>query len=169
MAGAGRRHHRLRRLRPLAVHRRPQDPDDFATAWGGISSLQLGLPAVWTEARRRGHALEDVVRWMSARPGRPRRAWRRKGAIEAGRDADFAVLAPDETFTVDPAALQHRNRVTAVRGQDPARRRQVDLAARRTHRGGRRVHRAEGRLLTRPPDRPPPEPARPTPIRKAAH
>jgi allantoinase len=41
----------------------------------------------------------------------------RKGAIEAGRDADFAVLAPDETFTVDPAALQHRNRVTAYAGR----------------------------------------------------
>ncbi|MGI5048486.1 allantoinase AllB, partial [Streptomyces sp. JAC25] len=39
---------------------------DFASAWGGISSLQLGLPAMWTEARRRGHSLEDVVRWMSA-------------------------------------------------------------------------------------------------------
>ncbi|MGJ5695003.1 allantoinase AllB, partial [Streptomyces pratensis] len=41
---------------------------DFASAWGGISSLQLGLPAMWTEARRRGHSLEDVVRWMSAGP-----------------------------------------------------------------------------------------------------
>jgi allantoinase len=41
----------------------------------------------------------------------------RKGAIEAGRDADFAVLAPDETFTVDPAALQHRNHVTAYAGK----------------------------------------------------
>ena len=40
-----------------------------------------------------------------------------KGAIEAGRDADFAVLAPDETFTVDPAELQHRNRVTAYAGK----------------------------------------------------
>ncbi|MFJ9034410.1 allantoinase AllB [Streptomyces sp. NPDC102274] len=89
---------------------------DFATAWGGISSLQLGLPALWTEARRRGRPLEDVVRWMSTAPaalaGLPR-----KGAIEAGRDADFAVLAPDETFTVDPARLHHRNQVTAYAGR----------------------------------------------------
>ncbi|PIM66168.1 allantoinase, partial [Streptomyces sp. JV178] len=41
--------------------------DDFATAWGGISGLQLSLPAVWTAARGRGHTLEDVVRWMSTR------------------------------------------------------------------------------------------------------
>ncbi|MFD4759480.1 allantoinase AllB [Streptomyces sp. NPDC058439] len=89
---------------------------DFASAWGGISSLQLGLPAIWTEARKRGHSLDDVVRWMSAAPaelaGLPR-----KGAIEAGRDADFAVLATDATFTVDPAELFHRNQVTAYAGK----------------------------------------------------
>ncbi|WP_221359876.1 allantoinase AllB [Streptomyces beigongshangae] len=90
---------------------------DFATAWGGISGLQLGLPAVWTEARGRGHTLEDVVRWMSARTARLAGLDDRKGAIEAGRDADFAVLAPDETFTVDPAALQHRNPITAYAGR----------------------------------------------------
>ncbi|MFC4498019.1 MULTISPECIES: allantoinase AllB [Streptomyces] len=89
---------------------------DFATAWGGISGLQLSLAAVWTEARRRGHGLEDVVRWMSTRTAELV-GLARKGAIEPGRDADFAVLAPDEAFTVDPAALQHRNRVTAYAGR----------------------------------------------------
>ncbi|MFF7788570.1 allantoinase AllB [Streptomyces sp. NPDC007991] len=91
--------------------------DDFATAWGGISGLQLSLAAVWTEARGRGHGLEDVVRWMSARTSQLVGLDHRKGAIAPGRDADFAVLAPDETFTVDPASLQHRNRVTAYAGK----------------------------------------------------
>ncbi|HEY8984975.1 MAG TPA: allantoinase AllB, partial [Streptomyces sp.] len=90
---------------------------DFATAWGGISGLQLSLPAVWTAARARGHSLEDVVRWMSARTAALVGLDGRKGAIAPGHDADFAVLAPDETFTVDPAALQHRNRVTAYAGR----------------------------------------------------
>jgi allantoinase len=89
---------------------------DFANAWGGISSLQLGLPAIWTEARKRGHSLEDVVRWMSAAPA-SLAGLSQKGAIEPGRDADFAVLAPDETFTVDPAELHHRNQVTAYAGK----------------------------------------------------
>ncbi|MCX4904231.1 allantoinase AllB [Streptomyces sp. NBC_00878] len=91
--------------------------DDFATAWGGISGLQLSLSAVWTEARGRGYGLEDVVRWMSSRTARLVGLDDRKGAIAVGHDADFAVLAPDETFTVDPAALQHRNRVTAYAGR----------------------------------------------------
>ncbi|MFI1443970.1 allantoinase AllB [Streptomyces fructofermentans] len=91
--------------------------DDFATAWGGISGLQLSLSAVWTEAGRRGHSLEDVVRWMSSNTARLVGLDDRKGAIAPGLDADFAVLAPDEAFTVDPAALQHRNRVTAYAGR----------------------------------------------------
>ncbi|MGC4966431.1 allantoinase AllB [Streptomyces globisporus] len=89
---------------------------DFATAWGGISSLQLGLPAIWTEARRRGHSLDDVARWMSTAPAELA-GLTRKGAIEAGRDADLAILAPEATFTVDPARLEHRNRVTAYAGK----------------------------------------------------
>lgn len=98
----------------------PCTPDlkvgDFGQAWGGISSLQLGLPAVWTAARQRGHRLEDVVRWMATAPAELV-GLDGKGAIEAGRDADFAVLAPDETFTVDPAGLHHRNQVTAYAGR----------------------------------------------------
>ncbi|MFD4247439.1 allantoinase AllB [Streptomyces sp. NPDC058525] len=89
---------------------------DFATAWGGISSLQLGLPAIWTEARSRGRSLEDVVRWMSSAPA-ALAGLTQKGAIEVGRDADFAVVAPEETFTVDPAELHHRNRITAYAGK----------------------------------------------------
>ncbi|MGW3580032.1 allantoinase AllB [Streptomyces rubiginosohelvolus] len=89
---------------------------DFATAWGGISSLQLGLPAIWTEARRRGHTLDDVARWMSAAPAELA-GLTRKGAIEAGRDADFAILDADAAFTVDPTRLEHRNRVTAYAGK----------------------------------------------------
>ncbi|GHH92886.1 allantoinase AllB [Streptomyces capillispiralis] len=122
---------------------------DFATAWGGISSLQLSLPAVWTEARRRGHGLEDVVRWMSTRTAALVGLDGRKGAIAPGHDADFAVLAPDETFTVDPAALQHRNRVTAYAG------RTLYGVVRSTWLRGRRIvadgafTAPKGRLLTR--------------------
>ena len=53
---------------------------DFAEAWGGIASLQLGLPLVWTEARRRGIPLARVVEWMSAAPAR------RVGLAREGRD-----------------------------------------------------------------------------------
>jgi allantoinase len=90
---------------------------DFAEAWGGVASLQLGLAVVWTEARRRGVPLADVVRWMSAGPA-ALVGLERKGAIAVGKDADLAVFAPEATFVVDPARLHHKNPVTPYAGRD---------------------------------------------------
>jgi allantoinase len=89
---------------------------DFGQAWGGIGSLQIALPVVWTAARERGHDLADVVRWMATAPAQ-RVGLVGKGAIAEGYDADLCVLAPDATFTVDAAALQHRNPVTPYDGR----------------------------------------------------
>jgi len=84
---------------------------DFESAWGGISSLQLGLPLIWTQARARGIGLQHVAAWMSTRPARLA-GLATKGRLAAGFDADFCVLAPDQSFVVDPAALHHRHPAT---------------------------------------------------------
>ncbi len=73
---------------------------DFQQAWGGIASLQLGLAAVWTEARRRGHGLADIAAWMSERPARLAGLAARKGRIAPGLDADLVVWDPDEEHVV---------------------------------------------------------------------
>jgi allantoinase len=116
---------------------------DFGTAWGGIASLQLGLPLIWTEARGRGHSLVDVVRWMAEAPA-ALAGLARKGRIEPGYDADLAVFAPDAAFVVDPLALAHRHPVTPYAG------RALTGEVRDTWLRGRRVG-AEpaGELLTR--------------------
>ncbi|MCK2220767.1 allantoinase AllB [Actinomadura sp. ATCC 31491] len=89
---------------------------DFAAAWGGIASLQLGLAAVWTEAARRGHRLADVARWMAAAPaalaGLPG-----KGAIAPGNDADLVAFDPAADNPVDAARLHHKNPVTPYHGR----------------------------------------------------
>ncbi len=88
---------------------------DFGADWGGIASLQVGLPAVWTGARTRGHPLADVVGWMASVPAR----WvglERKGRIAVGADADLVVFAPEETVHVDARRLAHRNPGTPYDG-----------------------------------------------------
>jgi allantoinase len=92
------------------------DIGDFGVAWGGIASLQLSLPAVWTAARARGHRLVDVVRWMAERPAEVA-GLRRKGHIALGGDADLCLFAPDEAFVVDPARLHHRHPLTPYAGR----------------------------------------------------
>jgi allantoinase len=117
--------------------------DDFAGAWGGIASLQLGLSAVWTAARQRDVPLAEVVDWMSARPA-ALCGLARKGALAPGRDADMCAFAPDDSFVVDAAALRHRNAVSAYDGK------QLTGVVRRTWLRGRPTDgEPAGRLLRR--------------------
>ncbi len=90
---------------------------DFAAAWGGISSLQVGLPAVWTEARRRGHELPRLFEWMSARPAALAGLAARKGGIAPGADADLVVFEPDAEVTVEAAGLHFRHKLSPYLGQ----------------------------------------------------
>lgn len=101
---------------PCTPELKVRDTGDFADAWGGIASLQLGLPVVWTVARERGVPLADVVRWMATAPAR-RVGLAGKGEIAVGADADLCVFAPDESWVVDPSALHHKNPVSPYAGR----------------------------------------------------
>lgn len=101
---------------PSPPERKFTDSGGFDDAWGGISSLQVALPAVWTGARRRGYGLEDLSRWMSLEPARLAGVDDRKGTIEPGRDADFVVWNPDESFEVRAEELEHRHPITPYDG-----------------------------------------------------
>jgi allantoinase len=89
---------------------------DFATAWGGISSLQIRLPATWTGASTRGFGLTDLAGWLAFAPARLAGLDDRKGSIEIGRDADFVVFDPDGETVVRGAELLHRHPITAYEG-----------------------------------------------------
>jgi allantoinase len=130
---------------PSTVELKRLDTGDFGLAWGGVSSLQLSLPVVWTAARARGFTLPDVVRWMCEGPA-DQTGLRTKGRIRVGNDADFCVLAPDEEFVVDVERLHHRNPVTPYAG------RSLHGVVRSTWLRGVRVEvdaPPRGRLLTR--------------------
>lgn len=92
------------------------DTGDFARAWGGISSLQLGLSIVWEGMRARGYALERLAEWMSRGPARMAGLGGRKGAIAPGYDADLVVWSPEADFSVELRELHHRQKLTPYAG-----------------------------------------------------
>jgi allantoinase len=91
---------------------------DFERAWGGVAGLQLALPVTWTEARRRGHGVEQIARWMCEGPARLAGLSHRKGRLSPGFDADLVVWRPEESFTVSPARILHRHKITPYAGDE---------------------------------------------------
>jgi allantoinase len=102
---------------PCPASMKLRDSGDFLAAWGGIASLQLRLPVVWTEARRRGFALRDVTNWLCTNPARQVSLASRKGAIATGCDADLVIWNPEREFVVDATKLEHRHKLTPYNGE----------------------------------------------------
>jgi len=90
---------------------------NFKTAWGGIASLSMALPVMWTDASQRGFTLRDIARWMAEGPAELAGYGSRKGRIAAGCDADFVVFEPEAEFTVTPERLHYRHAVSAYMGE----------------------------------------------------
>jgi allantoinase len=128
----------------------PEDPDgtsgpcggDFATAWGGIASLQVSVAATWTGLRARGHGLERLAALVAERPARLR-GRDRKGRIGPGAHPDLVAVDDQAWFVVDPRRLHHRHAVTPYAG------RRLRGLARRTWLRGVAVQ-ADGDLLGSP-------------------
>ena len=102
---------------PSTVDLKCSGSGDFMRAWGGISSLQLGLSAVWTEASQRGFSLVDLSRLLSAAPAKLVGLEGRKGRIAPGYDADLVFFDPEGTFSVAAAELEHKNKITPYEGR----------------------------------------------------
>jgi allantoinase len=90
---------------------------DFCKAWGGIASLSVALPAIWTAASQRGFDIRAVVRWMCEAPATLAGLDRHKGRIAPGYDADFVIFDPETEFEVTPEKLHFRHPVSPYIGQ----------------------------------------------------
>lgn len=97
---------------PCPPEMKHRDAGDFTQAWGGISSLQLSLPVMWTAMSERGISIPRMAEWMCAAPARIAGLESRKGTIAAGRDADLVIWNPDTKFSVESSALFHRHKTT---------------------------------------------------------
>jgi allantoinase len=123
---------------------------DFSAAWGGIASLQLVLPAVWTEARKRGFTTADLALWLCRNPSWLVGLEERKGTIAPGSDADLVVFDPDSSFTVDPARLFFRHKLTPYEGRLLyGRVEQTYLRGRKVFEGGEFIEGPCGRQISR--------------------
>lgn len=115
------------------------DRGDFFSAWGGISSVGLGLPILWTEQTRRGFNILDVVRWCCVNTAAQVGLDHRKGALRIGMDADIAVLDDEAQWTVMPNTMLFRNKCSPYEGK------QLRGMVKETWLRGRRVYsRAHG-------------------------
>ena len=114
-----------------------RDTGDFISAWGGISSLQLRLPIVWTEARRRSFSVVDLARWLCGAPAALVGLKNRKGTLAAGYDADVVIWNPLKSFRVEGEKLHHRHKLTPYEG------RELSGVVERTFLRGRQIYVAE--------------------------
>jgi allantoinase len=93
-----------------------RDTGRWDQAWGGIASLGLALPVLWTSMCERGIAIDRVGEWMSAAPARLAGLTGQKGALAEGADADIAVFDPDVEWTVTPEDLHFRHKLSPYLG-----------------------------------------------------
>ena len=85
---------------------------NIAKAWGGISCLELSLPAFWTKAREKGFDIEDMARLMSQNVADFLNISHKKGQIKEGMDADIMIWSPETSFVVDQSQMQFRHKIT---------------------------------------------------------
>jgi allantoinase len=90
---------------------------NFQSAWGGIASLSLALPVMWTEANARSFTLCDIAKWMGEGPARLAGCETRKGRLAKGFDADFVVFEPETEFIATEDHLHYRHRVSPYLGE----------------------------------------------------
>lgn len=114
---------------------KPQNVGDFFSAWGGISSVGLGLPILHTAIQTRAahaasqshaahpHAhpslptIVDIVRLTSQSTAAQVGLSHRKGGLRAGLDGDVCVFDDAATWTLEVADMRWRNRCSPWEGR----------------------------------------------------
>ncbi len=94
-----------------------EEAERFDEAWGGIASLSVALPLVWTDCVQRGIPLTQLAEWMSGAPARLAGVQTHVGSIEPGKHANFVAFDTHANFTVTAEALHYRHRISPYMGE----------------------------------------------------
>ena len=85
---------------PCTLQLKNMDVGNIMDAWGGISTLGLGLSLLWTEGCKRGATIADIIKWTSQKTAEHAGLQSFKGKLDVGYDADFIIWDPDAEFEV---------------------------------------------------------------------
>lgn len=102
---------------PCTADLKRLDEGDFFKAWGGVTSLGLGMIMLWEEGRKYGISLTDIVRWCCENTAQQVGLAKSKGHICVGYDADFAIFDPDVAYKIDNSRTFFKNKLTAFSGR----------------------------------------------------
>lgn len=93
----------------------------FFEAWGGVASVGLGLPILWTAIQSldllETITITDIVTWCCENTSKQVGLQHKKGALRAGLDADICVFDDEESSIVEESRLLFRNKVTPYKGK----------------------------------------------------
>jgi allantoinase len=89
---------------PCVSELKNMDEGDIMNAWGGISTLGLGLSLLWTEGKRRGVTIGQIVRWTSVQTAEHAGLGSIKGQLKVGYDADLIIWDSEAKYKV---SLRH--------------------------------------------------------------
>ena len=94
---------------------------DFFAAWGGVSSVGLGLPLLWTAATSSASArpitIEDIVRLCCRNTAKQVGLSHIKGDLKVGMDGDIAVFDDEAEWIVNGDRVLWRNRISPYFGK----------------------------------------------------
>ena len=102
---------------PCPPEMKRTDTGRFDQAWGGIASLSIALPLIYTDCLRRGFTLDHIARWMSSAPASLAGISHIAGSLEPNREANFILFDTEAEFTVTPAKLHYRHPISAYMGE----------------------------------------------------
>ncbi|KAI9274777.1 allantoinase [Phascolomyces articulosus] len=101
---------------PCTAQLKKLEAGDFGTAWGGIASVQFGLPVLWSEGRNRGVTIQKIIRWLSEVPAQRTQIHQKKGRIAAGFDGDLCIWRPEAPFEIKVHDVHFKNKLSPYIG-----------------------------------------------------